>query len=115
MNPKSSRKSKLIKLTLTAFLTFQVIGFEIVALASADKVITLSVNGVVQQGKAPIFKNGSVLLPLNDYASAIGASVQWDAALKKITISQGGRVVGLTIDSKSAHVNGKKAALAQAP
>lgn len=55
---------------------------------------------------APIIIEGRTLLPIRWIAEPLGASVNWDAAEKKVTVSFGNEFIELWIGKNTALVNG---------
>jgi phosphodiesterase/alkaline phosphatase D-like protein len=56
---------------------------------------------------APIIKESRTLLPIRYVAEALGATVQWDATERKVTIVLNETTIELWIDNNSAKVNGE--------
>jgi hypothetical protein len=54
----------------------------------------------------PIIKNGRTLLPIRPIVEALGGTVGWDGAEKKVTISLGSTTIELWIGKNTARVNG---------
>lgn len=74
------------------------------------------VNGVEKKMTAPpIIVTGSTMLPLRDMAEMFGATIDFDAATKEITLKLGKIKVVVTIDSKKAFVNDKEVYLNPPP
>ena len=82
-------------------------------------VIVLAINSVVADvfGKqvvndvAPIIRNDRTMLPARFVAEALGASVEWDEAAQKVTITKENTVIEITIGSNVAFVNGMEVLL----
>ena len=82
-------------------------------------VIVLTINSVVADvfGKqvvndvAPIIRNDRTMLPARFVAEALGASVEWDEAAQKVTITKENTVIEITIGSNIAFVNGMEVIL----
>ena len=55
----------------------------------------------------PINRNGRVLVPMRAIFEALGADVDWDNNLRRAIGTLGARQVQLTIDSKTAYINGE--------
>lgn len=55
---------------------------------------------------APIIVNGRTMLPARFVAESLGAKVEWDNALRKVTITKDTTVIEIYIDSDIAYVNG---------
>ena len=78
--------------------------------------VTVVINGRVVTFKDPILnQSGTLLLPMRDFYEEIGAEVNWDAESKKATSIRNGQVIELTINSKTAYVNGKSVQVLVAP
>ncbi|GHU51419.1 hypothetical protein AGMMS49975_04740 [Clostridia bacterium] len=70
--------------------------------------INITANGVpVKTTAAPISKDGSTLVPIRAVSEALGSDVAWDADKKTATIKNEGLEIILTLDNKTAQVNGK--------
>jgi YVTN family beta-propeller protein len=66
-----------------------------------------TVNGAVYTlDTAPLIYEGRTLVPIRDVASALGASVNWEAADQKVTVSLNGKTLELWIGQSTAMVNG---------
>ena len=82
-------------------------------------VIVLTINSVVADvfGKqvvndvAPVIRNDRTMLPARFVAEALGASVEWDEAAQKVTITKENTVIEITIGSNIAFVNGMEVIL----
>jgi hypothetical protein len=64
---------------------------------------------------APYIKNSRTYLPARFVCEALGADVEWDQGTKTVTITKGGTVIKLTVNSVAASVNGQPETLATAP
>ena len=56
----------------------------------------------------PVIVNGRTLVPVRIISEYLGATVEWDNKLQKVTITKNDNVVELFINNKVAWVNGKK-------
>lgn len=82
-------------------------------------VIVLTINSVVADvfGKqvvndvTPVIRNDRTMLPARFVAEALGASVEWDEAAQKVTITKENTVIEITIGSNIAFVNGMEVIL----
>jgi beta-lactamase superfamily II metal-dependent hydrolase len=54
----------------------------------------------------PVIKNSRTLLPIRAIIEALGGTVNWDAAEKKVTITLGSNTIELWIGKSTAKVNG---------
>jgi polyhydroxybutyrate depolymerase len=68
---------------------------------------TFTVNGVSNTlDSPPVIKNGRTLVPIRAIIEALGGTIGWDAAEKKVTISFGSTTIELWIGKSTAKVNG---------
>lgn len=78
--------------------------------------VTIEINGEKVIFKDPILnKDGSTLLPMRDFYEAIGAKVFWNKSTQTASAERNGKKVDLTINSKTAKVDGTKVSLNAAP
>ncbi|ATP39043.1 hypothetical protein CSE16_02825 [Solibacillus sp. R5-41] len=78
--------------------------------------VTIIINGEVVLFKDPILnESGHLLLPMRDFYEAIGATVSWDQAKKMASSVRNNQTIDLTINSKTALVNGNKVQVSVAP
>lgn len=80
----------------------------------------MKVNGVSREidpgkGTAPETKDGRTCLPIRAVAEAMGATVGWDNAEKKVTLMRGEITVEMWIGKKIVRVNGKDQTIDVAP
>lgn len=75
----------------------------------------LTINGKETQVEKPVVINGVTLVPLRVISEAFGAEVQWDGALRRVTLSYNGILINLYIDNKEAMVDNTKTELLEAP
>jgi len=59
----------------------------------------------------PTMVNGRVLVPIRAISEALGADVKWDSAAKTVIITQGAKVIKLTVNSNYAYIDGAKTTL----
>jgi hypothetical protein len=64
---------------------------------------------------APLISDGRLLVPVRYLADALGAQTDWDGKSDKMTISEGGTVVELTIGSDTITVNSRQEKMDVAP
>ncbi|MDF2548799.1 MAG: hypothetical protein K0R93_3697 [Anaerosolibacter sp.] len=55
----------------------------------------------------PTLVQGRTLVPLRTIFESLGAKIEWDAATKTVTGTKGNTIIILTVDKKTATVNGK--------
>jgi serine protease Do len=72
---------------------------------------TMTVDGVTKaidaQGTAPLIVEGRTFLPIRAIVEALGGTIAWTPADKKVTIIMGSDVIELFIGNRTARVNGK--------
>ncbi|GIO38827.1 hypothetical protein J41TS12_36880 [Paenibacillus antibioticophila] len=59
--------------------------------------------------------NGSTFIPLRGVFEQLNSTVAWNQKAQQITITRGSTVVKLTVNSKTAYINGQKKTLLVAP
>lgn len=78
--------------------------------------VTVIINGEEILFRDPILnESGHLLLPMRDFYEAIGATVFWDQELKMASSIRNNQKVDLTINSKTAFVNGEKVQVSVPP
>lgn len=78
--------------------------------------VTIIINGEEILFKDPILnESGHLLLPMRDFYEAIGATVYWNQEKKMASSVRNNQTVDLTINSKTAVVNGNKVQVSVAP
>ena len=65
----------------------------------------------VQIDAEPIISNGRTMLPARFVAEKLGASVDWDASSRKVTIQKGTLKIELVVGSSVAYVNNREVTL----
>lgn len=63
----------------------------------------------------PEIKDGRTMIPIRALAERLGADVGWDQASKQVTLTRAGVTIIMTVDSKTAYVNGKPVDMDVAP
>jgi len=85
-------------------------------LKTEEKEIKAYVNGKLPNFDVkPEIKNGRTLVPLRAIAESLGTDVKWDQVTQTITLTKGDTTITLTIDAKTATVNGQELPLDVAP
>lgn len=80
----------------------------------------MSVNGIKQEidpgrGTTPIVSSSRSMVPIRVIVEAMGGTVMWDNATKKITLMANGNIVEMWVDKKEITVNGVKRSIDIAP
>ena len=63
----------------------------------------------------PVLRGETFMLPIRAVAESLGMACNWDDALKKVTLTKGGKTSTMTLGSTNAEIGGKKATLSVAP
>lgn len=63
----------------------------------------------------PEIKNGRTMVPIRALAERLGADVGWDQAAQQVTLTRAGVTIVMTVNSKTAYVNGKAVEMDVAP
>jgi len=96
--------------------TFLISGIAACAVAGAVQVIGIYVDGKRRDGRfPPQLHNGRTMMFLRDTFDALGASVKWDPAERKITAWLAEDEVQVWIGETNAMVNGESVTLDQPP
>lgn len=108
-------KRRLYPLLLSLLFLLCIPGWA-AASSAGEETVNLMIGGqAVSPEVPPEIKNGRTLVPVRVIAEGLGADVDWDAAARKATITRGSQKLTLTLDSKTAQVNGKQVKLDTAP
>lgn len=87
----------------------------VLVMNSTDFTVNGTKTKIDAQGSKPVQSKGYTMLPLRAILEATGGTLSYDGNTKKITIVRGGDTVVLTLDSKTAVVNGGSRSLGAAP
>lgn len=80
--------------------------------AQTVEAVTVLLNGSPLDADLPaLLRGGRTMVPVRPLAEALGATVSWDAATRRVTLERGGDRVVLTLGSATAQVNGASVAL----
>ena len=81
-----------------------------------NKEIGVVINGEIQQfDAAPISINGSVLVPMRAIFEKMHAKLSWNEGKQQVSATKGATQIVLTINRKTAWINGKAVSLNVAP
>ncbi|MFC5401195.1 ABC transporter substrate-binding protein [Cohnella soli] len=84
--------------------------------AAAAPAIKVTLDGkTLSMDTAPQIVNNRLLVPYSSVITAIGGTVDWNAATKKVTAKKDGVTVTYTVGSKTATVGSEKVTLEAAP
>lgn len=63
----------------------------------------------------PEIKNGRTMVPIRALAERLGADVGWNQAARQVTLTRAGVTIVMTVDSRTAYVNGRAVEMDVAP
>lgn len=79
----------------------------------------MSVNGqeqpIDERGTVPVIQNSNTLLPVRVIVEAMGGNVGWDGTTRTVTLTRGGDIIRMTIESPTAYLNDRPQTLDTAP
>ncbi len=72
---------------------------------------TMTINGVDTsidgEGTTPVIRDDRTLLPVRAFVEGIGGTVDWNEASREVTLKYNNDEIKLTIDSRTAYLNGE--------
>lgn len=92
-------------------LTAKWVGVSRALIMTIDSKVASAFGKAVENDVAPIIVKDRTMLPARFVAENLGAKVEWNAEKRQATITGNGVTIVLTIDSKTATVNGKAVTL----
>ena len=92
-------------------LTAKWVGVSRALIMTIDSKVASAFGKTVENDVAPIIVKDRTMLPARFVAENLGAKVEWNAEKRQATITGNGVTIVLTIDSKTATVNGKAVTL----
>jgi hypothetical protein len=78
-----------------------------VKLTVNKKAVTLDNKSMILE-QAPIIMSGNTMIPIRFVTEALGGTVKWNDAERKVTILRGDKLIELWIDNNNLLVNGNK-------
>lgn len=108
---------KILTILAVMFLIFSNLpGLFFPVASAATSGPRLVINGQVTDPFVPLrFVDDRTLMPVIQFQKSMGMTVEWDGVNNRVTIKDRGRVVVMTINSKTAYVNGVQKTLEVAP
>ncbi|UUZ82622.1 phosphodiester glycosidase family protein [Paenibacillus sp. P26] len=85
-----------------------------VKLTINKKDVTVNGKGMTLE-QAPVIKEGNTLIPIRFVTDALGGTVRWDDAERKVTVIRGDKMVDLWVDNKDLIANGQRITAEVAP
>lgn len=89
-----------------------------ISVISADTTnpVQITIDGARIQGEvSPFQRSGTIMVPIRVISEAIGATVRWIPAQRKVMVRKGEQKVQLTVGSKKALLNDKETTLKEVP
>ena len=87
----------------------------IVVLFALNSIVAFAATPVLLDGQpvnvTPVIVDGRTLMPARDVVELLGGDVEWDGALRQVTILHESTIVLLIIDNATAYVNGNATTL----
>ena len=109
---------KLLALLLSMVMAASLTVPALAASPSRASRITINVDGrmlIIPDGVSPEIKDGRTMVPIRAVSEALGADVGWDQTTKQVTLERAGVTIVMTVDSKTAYVNGEPVEMDVAP
>ena len=99
-----------VVLFLVLFLLFTTVG----SAAAVD--VKVYIDGEVQSFDQPaLLEKATTMVPMRGIFEKLGASVNWDESSRTITATKAQTIISLTLNQKTAYVDGKEIELQVAP
>ncbi|MBU8715684.1 MULTISPECIES: N-acetylmuramoyl-L-alanine amidase [Brevibacillus] len=110
-------KRRFYPLLLALLLVLLLIpGWAAAASSATEETVSLMIGGqAVTPDVPPLIKSGRTLVPVRVIAEGLGADVAWNEATRTAVITKGSQQLSLTLDSRTAQLNGKQVKLDTAP
>ncbi len=109
---------KLLALLLSMVMAASLTVPALAASPSGASRITINLDGrmlIIPDGVSPEIKDGRTMVPIRAVSEALGADVGWDQTTKQVTLERAGVTIVMTVDSKTAYVNGEPVEMDVAP
>lgn len=109
---------KLLALSLSMIMAASLTVPAFAASSAASAQVTLRLDGnslISSDGVQPEIRDGRTMVPIRLVSEALGADVDWDQATRQVTLSRAGVTIVMTVDSKTAYVDGKAMEMDVAP
>lgn len=89
--------------TNSTTLSFDIKLIKLIKLRIGSKIV--NINGETSQmDAAPYIKNGRTMVPIRFIAESMGATVEWNQALKEVTIKRDQKTIRIRIGSKDGYI-----------
>ncbi|MGG4452541.1 N-acetylmuramoyl-L-alanine amidase [Brevibacillus porteri] len=109
-------KRRFYPLLFALLVLLLIPGWAVAASSASEEAVNLMIGGqAVNAEVPPVIKNGRTLVPVRVIAEGLGANVDWNDATRTAVITKGTQQLSLTLDSRTAVLNGKQVKLDTAP
>ena len=109
-------KRRFSPLLLALLVLLLIPGWAAAASSATEEAVNLMIGGqAVTPDVPPVIKSGRTLVPVRVIAEGLGADVAWNEAKRTAVITRGTTQLSLTLDSRTALLNGKQVKLDTPP
>ncbi|MFA4136678.1 MULTISPECIES: N-acetylmuramoyl-L-alanine amidase [unclassified Brevibacillus] len=109
-------KRRFYPLLFALLVLLLIPGWAVAASSASEEAVNLVIGGqAVNAEVPPVIKNGRTLVPVRVIAEGLGANVDWNEATRTAVITKGTQQLSLTLDSRTAVLNGKQMKLDTPP
>ncbi|MGG1250426.1 N-acetylmuramoyl-L-alanine amidase family protein [Brevibacillus agri] len=109
-------KRRFYPLLLALLVLLLIPGWAAAASSATEEAVNLMIGGqAVTPDVPPVIKSGRTLVPVRVIAEGLGADVAWNEAKRTAVITRGTTQLSLTLDSRTALLNGKQVKLDTPP
>ncbi|RNB55684.1 AMIN domain-containing protein [Brevibacillus gelatini] len=109
-------KRRFYPLLLALLVLLLIPGWAAAASSATEEAVNLMIGGqAVTPDVPPVIKSGRTLVPVRVIAEGLGADVAWNEAKRTAVITRGTTQLSLTLDSRTATLNGKQVKLDTPP
>ncbi|MED1785000.1 N-acetylmuramoyl-L-alanine amidase family protein [Brevibacillus fortis] len=109
-------KRRFYPLLFALLVLLLIPGWAVAASSASEDAVNLMIGGqAVNAEVPPVIKNGRTLVPVRVIAEGLGAKVDWNDATRTAVITKDTQQLSLTLDSRTAVLNGKQVKLDTPP
>lgn len=109
-------KRRFYPLLFALLVLLLIPGWAVAASSASGEAVNLMIGGqAVKAEVPPVIKSGRTLVPVRVIAEGLGAKVDWNDATRTAVITKGTQQLSLTLDSRTAVLNGKQVKLDTPP
>ncbi|MGG4440675.1 N-acetylmuramoyl-L-alanine amidase family protein [Brevibacillus fortis] len=109
-------KRRFYPLLFALLVLLLIPGWAVAASSASEDAVNLMIGGqAVNAEVPPVIKNGRTLVPVRVIAEGLGAKVDWNDATRTAVITKGTQRLSLTLESRTAVLNGNQVKLDTPP